>query len=550
MEAASIAESSVTDHFIYELLIVLSFGLVAGLISKQFRAPTLVGYLLAGALLGEGALGWVSRDTHEIEYLAEAGVFFLLFSIGLEFSLDELLRMGRHLVLGGATQMLLTSVPATIALRLLGFDWSTSVLLAAAVAFSSTVLVFKALSEAGQSATPQGRRAIGILLFQDAALVPLLLLVSLLVGQPPTAVDYLWLVANSGLFILAVLGLRMLLAKWMVPQLAEHRSPELVVLFSLVILGAVTLFAYAMGLPAAVGAFAAGLSLGGNRWSAQFDALLLPFRETFAAVFFVSLGLLMSLHQVASEPLLVLGGVLLLIVLKSLAGSIALWLTQLPLKRALGLGVGLAHVGEFAYVLLLMARHEQLISNQASERFVAIGLGTLIVSPLLMKAGLRWAGADAAATISGSLISPYPADEPPLGRAMIIGLGPVGRSVASQLETLGYELTLVDRSPINVQPFAQLGIRTLAGDATQDSLLESARTEQFELIVVCVPDDQVAARIVESARKRNPAARLFVRCRYASTVPQLKRAGANVAVSEEATASLELLAQIAELNHK
>lgn len=536
-----------TERFIYELLIVLSFGLVAGLVSRQFRIPTLVGYLIAGALLGEGTLGWVSRDTHEIEYLAEAGVFFLLFSIGLEFSLDELLRMGRHLVLGGATQMLLTSVPAALVLRWLKFDWSTSVLLAAAVAFSSTVLVFKSLSEAGQSATPQGRRAIGILLFQDAALVPLLLLVSLLVGQPPTVVDYLWLVAGSALFILVVLGLRALLARWLVPALAEHRSPELVVLFSLVVLGAVTLFAHALGLPAAVGAFAAGLSLGGNRWSGQFDALLLPFRETFAAVFFVSLGLLMNLGQVTSEPLLVLGGVVCLILLKTFAASVALWLTQLPAKRSLGLGVGLAHVGEFAFVLLLMARHEQLISAEASERFVAIGLGTLIVSPLLMKAGLRWAGVDEFPSTTDSLLSPDSEDQPPPGRAMVVGLGPVGRSVASQLETLGYELTLVDRSPINVQPFAQLGVRTLAGDATQGSLLEAAHTPQFELIVVCVPDDRVATRVVESVRKRNRSAKILVRCRYASTVDPIKRAGANVAVSEEATASLELLSQISSL---
>jgi monovalent cation:H+ antiporter-2, CPA2 family len=531
------------EQFIYELLIVLTFGLVAGLLSRRFRAPTLVGYLIAGGVLGHGALGWVSHETHEIEYLAEAGVFLLLFSIGLEFSLDDLLRMGRHLVVGGAAQMLACSLPAGVALRMMGFDWPTAVLLAAAVAFSSTVLVFKSLSEAGHAGTPHGRRAIGILLFQDAALVPLLLLTSLLVGDPPTAVDYLWLVASSALFMLAIMGLRHLLANWLVPLLAGHRSPELVVLFSLVVLGTVTLFAHALGLPPAVGAFAAGLSLGGNRWSGQFDALLLPFRETFAAVFFVSLGLLLNLTRVASEPLLLGLGIILLVILKTFAATLALWLTRLPWRRALGMGVGLAHVGEFAFVLLLVANQADLVSDEARERFVAIGVGTLILSPLLMQLGLRWSRATTAPDeeLAGDSST---APAPPLGQALVIGLGPVGRSVASQLETMGYELTLIDRSSINVHAMAQLGARTLAGDATEGGVLDAACTEQFELIVICVPDDLVSLRVVEGVRSRNQAAQVFVRCRYASNVSKLKHAGANIAVSEEATASLEMLSRI------
>ncbi len=534
------------EQFIYELLIVLTFGLIAGLVSRQLRAPTLVGYLIAGGVLGHGALGWVSHETHEIEYLAEAGVFLLLFSIGLEFSLDDLLRMGRHLVVGGAAQMLACSVPAFVVLRWMEFDGPTAILLAAAVAFSSTVLVFKSLSEAGQASTPHGRRAIGILLFQDAALVPLLLLTSLLVGEAPSAMDYVWLVAGSALFMLSIVGLRYLLAQWLVPMLASHRSPELVVLFSLVILGAVTLFAHALGLPPAVGAFAAGLSLGGNRWSNQFDALLLPFRETFAAVFFVSLGLLLNLTSVAAEPLLLLSGVVLLVLLKTAAATLALWLTSLPWRRSLGMGVGLAHVGEFAFVLLLVAHQADLISDDASERFVAIGVGTLIVSPLLMQLGLKWSRANTFTEEDTPSRNPEALDAQ-LGQALVIGLGPVGRSVASQLETMGYELTLIDRSPINAYAFAQLGAHALAGDATDPTLLTAARTQQFELVVVCVPDDSVAVRVVEGVRRRNPTAKVFVRCRYKSTVAKLQRVGADIAVSEEATASLELLTKIDEL---
>lgn len=535
------------EPFIYELLIVLTFGLVAGLLSRRLGAPTLVGYLVAGGVLGHGALGWVSHDTHEIEYLAEAGVFLLLFSIGLEFSLEELARMGRQLVIGGASQMLLCSLPVVAVLRWMDFQWSTAILLAAAVAFSSTVLVFKSLGAAGQTGTAHGRRAIGILLFQDAALVPLLLLTSLLMGDPPTPWQYVGMVFSSALFIAAIFTLRYLLANWLVPHLTGHRSPELVVLFSLVVLGAVTLFAHALQLPPAVGAFAAGLSLGGNRWSGQFDALLLPFRETFAAVFFVSLGLLLNLSRVVSEPLLVLGGIAGLLVLKTMAAGVALWLTSLAPKRAFGMAIGLAHVGEFAFVLLLAATHSNLVSTETSERFIAIGVGTLILSPLLMQWGLRYSKSTSSGDDAEPATSSSSSIETPLGRAMVVGLGPVGKSVASQLEIMGYQLTLVDRSPINVQAWAQLGAHALAGDATDAALLDAARTESFELVVVCVPDDGVALRVVKEIRSRNRSAKLLVRCRYASTVAKVKRAGADIAVSEEATASLEMLARISDL---
>lgn len=537
--------------FLSELLLVLAFGLLAGLICKRIRVPTLVGYLVAGSILGQGALGWVSRETHEIEYLAEAGVFLLLFSIGLEFSFDELARLRRPILLGGAAQMLACGVPAGIVLYWLDFPLTSAVLLAAAVAFSSTVLVFKALSEEGHVGTPHGRRAIGILLFQDAALVPLLLLTTVLVGkEPPTAVDYLWLIAASAMFLLAILALRHVLTKWLVPYLSSHRSLELTVLFSLVVLGAVTMFASTLGLPPAVGAFAAGLCLGGNRFSGQFDALLLPFRETFAAVFFVSLGLLMNLTQVAHEPALVFGGIVALLLLKTLAATAALWLTQLPLRQSLGMGIGLAHVGEFAFVLLLEAHHEQLVRDASNERFIAIGVGTLILSPLLMQFGLRFAKLRPVAEQVDAQLHKLRPDEQPPGRAMVIGLGPVGKSVASQLETMGYQLTLVDRSPINAHALAQLGAHTLAGDATEATLLDAAEAHVFELVVVCVPDDDISLRVVQQVRQRNPTAQILVRCRYASTVAKLTDAGADIAVSEEATASLEMLARISQMERR
>ena len=534
---------------VYDLLIVLAAGLLAALVCRSLRTSVLVGYLLVGALLGEGLLGWIRDDGHEIEYIAEAGVFLLLFSIGLEFSLDELLRLGRSLLLGGSVQMLLVAVPVAALLLGTGMDPSPAILIAAAAAFSSTVLVFKALSEWGHSSLPHGRRAIGILLFQDAALVPLLLMVPLLTGKGDAAglLDYVLLAVTSILFVASVVVLRHVLARWIIPLFAGFRSPELVVLFTLVSLGTVAMSAYTVGLPPALGAFAAGLIFGCNRWTKQIDALVLPYRETFAAVFFVSLGLLFDPWLLASEPLLMIACLAGLILLKAVAAAVALRVTGLGWKSATGMGIGLAHVGEFAFVLVLLGWEAGVIAKLDYQRIVALAIGSLVLTPILLKTGLRWTrSADSADEIPQGV----PRSDQTEQRAITIGAGPIGRQVTSQLETTGKDVCLIDLSPINLHPFAQQGFRTVAGDATDGAILQLAGVSEASIVVVCVPEDDAAIRIVGNVRAVNKRCLVLVRCRYRANVTRLTKAGANRVVSEEAQASEALLSILNELSQR
>jgi CPA2 family monovalent cation:H+ antiporter-2 len=520
-------------------LIILSAGLFAGLVCRRLHISVLVGYLVVGAIMGKSSFGWISDEQHEIEYIAEAGVFLLLFSIGLEFSLDELLRLGRNLIVGGSVQMLLVAVPVTGLLLATGMHWQSAVLIAAAIAFSSTVLVFKALTEWGQSSRPHGRRAIGILLFQDAALIPLLLLVPVLTGagEAVGVGQYVVLAVISAMFVAAVVGLRRVLGRWIIPLFASYRSPELVILFTLVSLGGVTLVAYQVGLPPAIGAFAAGLIFSGNRWTQQIDALVLPFRETFAAVFFVSLGLLADPSLLWTEPLYMFGALAGLVVLKAIAASVALWLTGLRLPAAAGMGIGLAHVGEFAFVLVVLGWEAGVISQTHYERIVALAIGSLILTPMLLKTGLRWAE-----SVSDIDEVSFAAKRP--GRtgqqALVIGAGPIGRQVASRLETTGKDVCVIDVRPTNLQSFAQQGFRTVAGDATQDDTLELAHASDVSTAVICVPDDDSAIRIVRNLRAVNSDCYVLVRCRYQQNASELRKAGADEAVSEEAQASREI----------
>ncbi len=528
--------------FIDELLIILTTGLLAGTVCRRWSLTPLMGYLAVGVVIGPTVLGWVDSEQKEIEHLAELGVFFLLFSIGLELSMEELQRMGRFLITGGPFQMVATSLPVAAILIGLGWGWQPAVLVGCAFAFSSTVLVFKALNELGQTNSEAGRRSIALLLFQDAALVPLLLCVPLISGTGDANGWLQWvkLALASAMFLTATVGLRFILTEHVIPRITTHRSPDLVVLLTLTILGGVTLAAHRMGLPPAIGALAAGLVFGGNRWSEQIDSLILPFREAFSAIFFVSLGLLVNLAEIVKNPVFTIGGIVVLIAIKTVTTSIALRVTGLPWRRCFGPALGLSHVGEFAFVLLLLAASSGVVTVTQRQQVLAVAGGTLLLSPMLIRFGFRKRDQDdfnepAAESSSVKRVQ----DERRL--AIIVGMGPVGRAVASRLETLGHEICAIDLNPLNLQAFAQFGITTVAGDAESPEVLRAANVQRAEIAIVCVPVDEVAIRATVAIRKANPDIQIVVRCRYAHHTATIKKAGASHVFSEEAHAAIELV---------
>jgi CPA2 family monovalent cation:H+ antiporter-2 len=534
--------SFLIHQLVVDLLIVLVAGFLAGVLCKRSGVSLLVGYLVVGAVIGEGGLGLVSQAHHELEYLARGGALLLLFSVGIEFSLEELLRMTRFFLLGGATQMLLVALPLLLVGYALELPWNATLLAAAAAALSSTVLVFKALAEWGQTATPHGRRAIGILLFQDVALLPLMLLVPLLTGQgaPPAAMAFIWLGGKSLVFVGTVLVLRQAISAWMVPTLARLRSVELVILFTLSLLGGVCYAAYLWGFPPAIGALAAGLMLSGNRLSKQVDTIVLPFREVFATVFFVTLGSLLQPLTFFEEPWLLTAGLLGILLLKWLAGAVALKLTGLNWRSAAGMGLGLAQLGEFSFLLIAAGVQQGVLRGVDYNRILFIAMGTLILTPQLLKLGLRWTGG-----LPDQTAAPRPAAPAgmPMENAMVVGLGPTGRQIASRLETLGVDVCLVDLCPINLHAFSQQGFPTVAGDARQAQVLRRTNITHCHLAVVCVSQDEVANETVRTLRSLNASMIILVRCRFLSNVPRALKAGANSVISEEQEASGELLRQ-------
>ncbi len=527
---------------VFDLLLILTAGLLSGILCKRLGLSILAGHLVVGAVIGHGGLGLVAGEKEILKEIAEAGALLLLFAIGIEFSLGELVRMSRFFFLGGATQMVLVAAPAVGACRLAGLAWNEAVLVGSAMAFSSTVLVFRALEEWGQTASPHGRRAVGILLFQDAALVPLMLLVPMWSGDGPTpgAGTFLALAGKGAGFVAVVLAARWAIDRWLVPLLAGLRSTQLVVLFALTVLVGAGLGSHAMGLTPALGAFAAGLALSGNRLTAQIDALILPYRETFAAVFFVALGTLMRFDVLAglAGAAISLGLLVVVLVLKTAAAALALRLVGLSWRGSLGMGLGLAQLGEFAFVLLSAGLRGGSIDAATYNLVLFVALGSLVFTPILLRVGLRLCGdlpgEPHERTAKGRIAGSVP-------HAVVIGLGPIGRQAASRLEIGGIDVCLVDMSPVNLHPFAQQGFHTVAGDAVEADVLRRAGAPDVRLAVVTVPDDRTAVQIVRTLRSVNPDCRILVRCRYQANVARVRRAGADAVISEEVEASQALL---------
>jgi CPA2 family monovalent cation:H+ antiporter-2 len=532
---------------IFDLLIILASGFIAALFCRFLKLPMLVGYIAVGALVGSGGLKWIGSQHHEIEYLAEAGALLLLFSIGLEFSLKELTRLWRNILIGGSTQMMLVAIPITGLGYAAGLPWQPSLLLGLAIALSSTVLVFKSLAEYGQTTSSGGRSSLGILLFQDIAIVPILLLAPFLAGQASdkSVLNYIFLAVNSTFIIAAIPILRRTLQSRIIPFLHMQRSPELIVLFVLSLLGTLIAITWKAGLPPALGAFACGLVLNGNRLTGQIDALVLPFRETFAAVFFVSLGMLFNPEIIIRTPLFAAGAFLSIVIVKSAAGSFAARLTGLKWKPALGVGIGLSQIGEFAFILVFAGLQTGVILKSHYDYILVFALGSLLLTPILLKTGLKLMANE---TDSGAF-GESPAAQLELEgitSALIVGIGDIGKQLSLHLETRGFFVCAIDLSQVNLYPLSLQGIASITGDARDPAVLERARVKTVQLAIVCVPDDTMAVDIVKSIRSENPGCTLLVRCRYRLTAEELHKLGADIIITEETSTTKALIDMLAE----
>ena len=356
------------DFLILLEIIFIASAVVVFLLHK-LNIPSLVGFLVAGVIIGPHGVGIV-KDTHAVESLAEIGVILLLFTVGIEFSLTKLARMKKAIITGGGSQVFLTIGLSAAATYLATRNLNQSVFFGFLVALSSTAIVLKMLADRGETDSPHGRVMVGILIFQDLCVVPLMLLIPILSGEGTGIMEIALKMGQAVLIISIVL----LSARWVVPnllhQVVSTRSRELFITTIILLCLGIALLTARFGLSLALGAFLAGLIISESEYAHQATADVLPFKESFIGLFFVSVGMLMNINHMADNCLMIATAVSLIFGLKVITGLTASLLSGAPLRPSLQAGLGLAQVGEFSFVLAIAGKASGLITEDFYQIFL------------------------------------------------------------------------------------------------------------------------------------------------------------------------------------
>lgn len=525
-------------HVLLQLLTALGAALALGLIFERFGQSAILGYLAAGVLLGPGGLNLV-KSTAALAALSELGVALLLFSIGLEFSWNRLRRFGAVAFGGGVLQVILTIAIAAGLLVLIGVSGNVALAVGAMVALSSTATVLRILTDRAELDAAHGRTAIGILLLQDIALVPLVVLVTILGGGGTSAGAFLAtarsIAVGGGFVLLAYLVLNFALPR-LLHTASAAKSRELGILLAMVTCLTAALAAHSLALSPALGAFVAGMLLAESPFATQVRADVSGLRTLFLTIFFVAAGTLAEVGFVTANLGQFILAVAAVLVLKVAVLGAVLRGLGVPTRHALATGICLAQVGEFSFVLAEIARG-RLLSDDAFSLMVAATVATLFLTPYLVGAAPAIAAWSARhlekKTHRPASASARGSHKGPEGHVVVVGYGPAGAGVAEALLTAGITPVVVDLNPRTAQATRRIGVEAVVGDARHEEVLRHAHVEAARAVVVTLPDYRAAELVLRLARILNPAALLIARARYHIFAPSLSAAGAQALVDEE-----------------
>lgn len=539
-------------NLLVDLLVLFGFATLVAALLHRARQSTIVAYLLTGMLVGPSGLGLISNRA-AIELMAEIGVVLLLFTIGIEFSLKKLWRM-RQVVLGaGGRQVALTVLVCLGAAALMGLPWRPGLFGGFLVAASSTAIVLKLLFERQELDTPHGRAIVGVLLFQDLCVVPMMALIPAFTAETTTiALSVLAALGKS----LAVVGLILVAAHYFFPPLWKHivllRNKEIFLIATIFFSLGTAWVSSLIGLSLALGAFLAGLALSESEFAHQILAEILPFRDCFNSLFFISVGMLLNLEFVRENWLLVTGLAAGIFVVKLLTGMSSVLLLGFPTRVALLVGLGLAQVGEFSFVLLRQGAGLNLITQDAYQTFLAAAVVTMILTPLVIQLSPRLAARlPEMRALRRFFPEPGEADmeaEAPLSDHIIVcGYGLNGRLTAGVLRRLRIPYLVLETNPDTVQTGRALDEHIFFGDGSSKEILEKAGAAHARAVVLAISDPFAVGRAVANARALSPSLNIIVRTKRLEDSPELERAGATQVISEELEAAEEIIIRLLEL---
>jgi len=536
-------------NFLSQILILLAGSVLVLSLVRRFALPPILGYLVVGMLLGPHALGLVVND-ESVRLLAEIGVVFLVFTLGLEFSLARMLVMKSEVLGVGGLQMLLTTAAFGGVAWALGIDPAAAVVLGGALAMSSTAIVVRQLGEQLEINRSHARLAVGILLFQDLAFAPLLALATTL-GATDDVLSPAWLLGMVGRAVIALL-IVLVLGRWILRplfhEIARHRSSETFTLTVLFVALGGAWATQALGLSMALGAFLAGMLLAETEFKHQTEAVIKPFRDVLLGLFFVSVGMLLDLRLLLTQLPLVLLLLAALLLVKAAIVTLVVRQFVPNLRKALRTGIVVSMGGEFGFALLTLLLRGRMVDVGIVQALLTAVALSMLLGPLLVRYNGRIADKlQRRHTITPSEVALETAATRELARrehVIICGFGRVGQNLARVLEKRGFEFIALDLDPFRVRDARQAGDPVVYGDASEPEVLRALGLEQASVIVVSVKGSDWALEIVRAVRQLRNDVPVLVRTEDDAKLDALQAAGATEIVPEIFETSLSLVSHV------
>lgn len=542
-------------NILFDIVVLLGAALLLGVLCERLKQNAVVGYLLTGLLLGPAVLDWL-RNIEEVRALAELGVALLLFTIGLEFSWRRLRELGAVAIGGGSLQILLTGAGAGLLSLYAGLSTGEAVVVGAAVSLSSTAVVLRVLTTRAEMDSLHGRNALGVLLLQDIAVIPLMLVISALAEAAGgwTALGQFSVHVAQGV---ALVGVMFVLTRYVLPRMlhiaSAYRNRDLPVILSITFSLGCAWASHALGLSPILGAFVAGMLLAESPFAQQIQADIVPLRAGFVTIFFASVGTMADLP--AAENIVSVAALVLAILLgKALVVVVVILLFRQPPRAAVATGLALAQIGEFSFVLAEFGFRRGLMGAETFQLLLSASVITLLLTPYLIEAAprlaettvklLAWAGASAAEGITEGAPAEHARD-----RVIVVGFGPAGQGAVEALRSAGVPFLVIDLNPRTVDAYRS-SIPIEFGDATRPEILNHAQLRLAKAFLVTIPDPQTAGLIVGQARRIAPHVPVIARARYHIHSGVLRAAGAHRFVDEEQLVGERLGAELIELFSK
>ena len=526
-----------------DIVILMAVSVPLSMLLTRFGLPTVVGFLLTGVIIGPYGFALV-RDTHTVELLAQIGVVLLLFTIGLEFSIAKLLNIRREGIMGGGFQVGLTVILVMAISLILGQNLSVALLLGFIISLSSTAIVLKLLADKGEVNTPQGNFSVGVLLFQDLAVV-LMVMVLQSIGIDDGASPF-DITKKLGLSF-AAFAIIVAAVVWFIPRLFDQvvklRNREVFILTIVLVCLGTAWFTSLFGLSLALGAFIAGLAISESEYSNQIVAEVIPFRDTFSSLFFMSIGMLLDLSyfygQIGWVALLVVA----IIAVKALIVVGVGQIMKYPLRLSVIVGLNLAQIGEFSFILMNMGQDYNLLNHGLYQSLLAASIISMALTPFIYQrsAGLAY---DIGRRIGKGGGREGQTKSHMSNHVIIIGYGLNGRNLARVLKETGIHHVIMEMNMERVKAAKAEGHAAYFGDASHPEVFKRLGVDKSKMVVTAISDPISTRVIVKTAREMNPAVSVLVRTRYIKEVEELYRLGANQVVPEEFETSVEIFARV------